>query len=72
MKTNESSSLISYQAIDACAHALGGAREPGGINWTWYSGFPTRHAAEQFLEHPGIFEHRGIYELNGAYAVRLR
>lgn len=65
-----------YDDLDAHAAKLGGKQASGGINWTWYEGFPTQAAAEAFLEHPAVYEHRGVIPMSEAgvctYAVRVR
>ncbi len=50
-----------------------GATIDHGINWTWANSFPTREAAEQFCQTPGM-ETRGIYpDDNGkTFSVRFR
>ncbi len=61
-----------WQSINEYAEQLGGKRDPGGINWTWFSGFPTKASAELFLTHPGVQEHRGVYNDNGTFSTRVR
>lgn len=59
------------------AKSLGAQIYTTGINWVWFSGFPTKEAAEKFLTHPEIGEHRGVYtdDVKGVgitYSVRIR
>lgn len=65
--TNTLASLNEY------ALELGGKPSTGGINWHWYTEFPTKEAAESFLKHPAVYEDRGVYkDEDGTFSVRVR
>jgi hypothetical protein len=51
-----------------------GATISSGINWDWALDFPTRKAAETFVEWLEInnFEHRGIYQDTGEETSSVR
>ena len=61
-------------AIVAFAEELGGEVAPMGINWTWVDYFPSRKAAESFIEalEADNWEHRGIYQVEDCISVRFR
>ena len=62
-----------FESLNEYASELGGKPNTGGINWRWYSGFPTKEAAEAFLKHPAVYEHRGIYpDEDGTFSTRVR
>lgn len=59
---------------DAKARELGADSWIHGIHWTWSNGFPSRTAAEAFIQwlDSNNFEHRGICRANEKYDIRWR
>lgn len=46
-----------------------------GINWAWANGFPSKEAAQAFLDKFPDMETRGMYkdtDSNDTYSVRFR